>query len=188
MSEIKQIEPNDWKAFLEEFSTRNNNRRARFQVFKGRETEEESQESHLEEVSIKSEGNSQTVVVTRIDRTKADATKIRDTITNVRGIAVQYDTDGSEDVLEISERMRGIFEPPDLIARIGSFKFAALRIAKADEISVPRWITPSGIPIAHGHSGFQAGVPQPLAALLAEADQALAQNKLQTMAAFHRQD
>ena len=103
MSEIKQIEPKDWKEFLEEFSTRNNNRRARFQIFKGRETEEESQESHLEEVSIKSEGSSQTVVVTRIDRTKAEANKIHDTITNVRGIAVQYDTDGSEDVLEISD-------------------------------------------------------------------------------------
>ncbi len=96
--------------------------------------------------------------------------------------------DRTLDVLEISERLRGIFDPPDLIARIGSFKFAVLSIAKADEISVPRWITPSGIPVAHGHAGFQAGMPHPLAALLAEADQALAQNKLQTMAAFHRQD
>ena len=103
MSEIKQIEPQDWKEFLEEFSSRNNNRLARFQVFKGRESEEESQESHLEEVTIKSEGNSQTIVVTRIDRTKANAEKVHDTITNVRGIAVQYDTDGSEDVLEISD-------------------------------------------------------------------------------------
>lgn len=96
--------------------------------------------------------------------------------------------DRTLDVLEISERMRGIFEPPDLIARIGSFKFASLRIAKADEIVVPRWITPSGIPVAHGHSGFQAGAPQSLADLLAEADKALTENKLQTMAAFHRQD
>lgn len=99
MSEIKQIEPNNWSKFLEEFSTRNNNRRARFQVFKGRSADEEAQEKHLEEISIKND----TITVTRIDRTKVDAEKIHDTITNVRGIAVQYDTDGSEDALEISD-------------------------------------------------------------------------------------
>ena len=96
--------------------------------------------------------------------------------------------DQTLDVLEISERMRGIFVTPDLVARIGSFKFAALRIAKAEEIAVPQWITPSGIPVAHGHSGFQAGAPKTLAALLAEAGHALAENKLLTMEAFHRQD
>lgn len=104
MSEIKQIEPDNWKKFLEEFSTRNNNRRARFQIFKGRETENEAQESHLEDVSLKKENNSSTIIVTRIDRTKGDGEKIHDTITNVIGIAVQYDTDGSEDVLEITDK------------------------------------------------------------------------------------
>ena len=106
MSEIKQIEPQNWKDFLEEFSTRNNNRRARFQIFKGSDAEEEGQESHLEEVYIKEDGDSQTITVTRIDRTKADAAKIHDKITNVYGIAVQYDTDGSEDALEITDKER----------------------------------------------------------------------------------
>lgn len=100
MSEIKQIAPDNWANFLEEFSTRNNNRRARFQVFKGRNTENEAQESHFEEVSLK-DG---TITVTRIDRTKGDGEKNHDTITNVVGIAVQYDTDGSEDVLEITDK------------------------------------------------------------------------------------
>lgn len=103
MSEIKQIDPGDWKSFLEEFSTRNNNRRARLQIFKGRNVENEGQESHLEEVSIK-ETTSNTLTITRIDRTKGDGEKIHDTITNVVGIAVQFDTDGSEDVLEITDK------------------------------------------------------------------------------------
>ena len=101
MSEIKQIDPNSWKSFLEEFSDRNNNRRARFQIFRGKNVENEPQESHLEEVRIK-DGN--LIVITRIDRTKGDGEKIHDTITNVVGIAVQYDTDGSEDVLEITDK------------------------------------------------------------------------------------
>lgn len=104
MSEIKQIEPGNWEKFLEEFSERNNNRRARFQIFKGRNTENEAQEAHLEDISLKTEGGSKTIAVTRIDRTKGDGEKIHDTITNVVGIAVQYDTDGSEDVLEITDK------------------------------------------------------------------------------------
>lgn len=102
MSEIKQIEPNDWKEFLEDFSTRNNHRRARFQIFKGHEADEEREEAFFEDISLKDEGK--TIVVTRIDRTEANAHKIHDTITNVIGIAVQYDTDGSEDALEITDK------------------------------------------------------------------------------------
>ena len=102
MSDIKQIQPDNWKDFLEEFSTRNNNRRARFQIFSGRNVENEGQESHLEEVKL--ESDSKTVTITRIDRTKGDGEKIHDTITNVIGISVQYDTDGSEDVLEINDK------------------------------------------------------------------------------------
>lgn len=101
MSEIKQIQPENWKSFLEEFSDRNNNRRARFQIFRGKNVENEPQESHLEEVRI--EGNN-SIVITRIDRTKGDGEKIHDTITNVVGVSVQYDTDGSEDVLEITDK------------------------------------------------------------------------------------
>lgn len=104
MSDIKQIEPNNWNQFLQDFSARNNNRRARFQIFHGNQADEEGQESFLEEISLKDENNSKTIVVTRIDRTETSAEKFHDKITNVTGIAVQYDTDGSEDALEITDK------------------------------------------------------------------------------------
>ncbi len=103
MSEIKRIEPHNWADFLQDFSTRNYGRRARFQLFKGREAEEETREANLEEVLLKEEGNSNTVVVTRIVRGGKADHKTHDTITRVRGIVVQYDTDNSEDALQITD-------------------------------------------------------------------------------------
>lgn len=99
MSRIKQISQNDWGKFLEEFSMRNNSRRSRFEIFQGNNTEEERQEYFFEDISLRENGD--TIVVTRIDRTEANAGKIHDTITNVKGLAVQFDVDGSEDALEI---------------------------------------------------------------------------------------
>lgn len=104
MSEIKQIEPNNWESFLQEFSERNNNRRARFDVFReSGDVEEEAKEEYFEDAVLKSDGNAKSVEVIRIDRSNANAEKTRDVITNVRGISVQYDTDGSEDILEITD-------------------------------------------------------------------------------------
>lgn len=104
MSEIIQIEPINWKEFLNEFSTRNYNRRARFDVFRiNGVVEEEAKERHLEGILLKTEGNNKSVEVIRIDRSNKNAEKTRDVITNVRGISVQYDTDGSEDILEITD-------------------------------------------------------------------------------------
>lgn len=100
MSEVKQIAPENWSEFLKEFSDRNNNRRSRFEIFKGRDLEEEKQESFLEEVTIEND----TITVTRLDRTEATVRKIHDKITNVTGISVQYDRDGSEDVLQINDK------------------------------------------------------------------------------------
>ncbi len=100
---IKQIEPVKWEDFLQKFSQRNNGRRARFEVFRSGGVEEESREAHLEEVSLKRNGNKANVEVIRIDRADQNADKIKDVITNVRGISVQYDVDGSEDVLEITD-------------------------------------------------------------------------------------
>ncbi len=100
----KIISPENWESFLQEFAMRNNNRRARFDVFrKDGAVEEEGQEAHLEDVLLHSNGNVKNVEIIRIDRTKSNAEKTKDTITNVRGIAVQYDTDGSEDALEITD-------------------------------------------------------------------------------------
>ena len=105
MSEIKQIESKNWATFLEEFSTRNNNRRARFDVYRGDgNTEEERIEAHFEDASLKENGDQHEVVIIRIDRSKTDVEKMHDTITNVIGISVQYDTDGSEDALQITDR------------------------------------------------------------------------------------
>lgn len=100
---IAQIEPSNWAEFLSEFSQRNNGRRARFEVFRGGRVEEEGQEAHLEDVSLKRSGNKANVEIIRIDRADKNADKIKDVITNVRGISVQYDVDGSEDVLEITD-------------------------------------------------------------------------------------
>ncbi len=100
----KIISPDNWESFLQEFAMRNNNRRARFDVFrKDGETEEEGREAHLEDVKLISNGGASNVEVIRIDRTESNADKISDVITNVRGIAVQYDTDKSEDALEITD-------------------------------------------------------------------------------------
>jgi hypothetical protein len=102
MSEIKQIEPAEWGEFLRGFAARNNNRRARFDVYRSDGTaEEEGQEAHLEDVRLKTDGNSKTVEIIRIDRSHRNTGKTEDVMTNVRGVAVQYDTDGSEDALEI---------------------------------------------------------------------------------------
>jgi hypothetical protein len=104
MSEIKQIEPAEWEEFLSDFAGRNNNRRARFDVYRGDgTTEDEGQESHLEDVRLRTDGNSKTVEIIRLDRSHRNTGKTHDTITNVRGISVQYDTDGSEDALEITD-------------------------------------------------------------------------------------
>ncbi|MGI9056725.1 MAG: hypothetical protein ACR2F2_13100 [Pyrinomonadaceae bacterium] len=99
----KTIEPKNWAEFLEGFSARNNNRRARFNIFRGGEAQEEDQEAHLEDVKLVANGDAKNVEIIRIDRANSTADKINDVITNVRGIAVQYDTDKSEDVLEITD-------------------------------------------------------------------------------------
>jgi hypothetical protein len=104
MSEIKQIEPEKWEDFLRDFAARNNNRRARFDVYRsGGATEEEAREEHLEDIRLKTDGHKRAVEVVRIDRTNGNVEKTRDVITGVRGVAVQYDTDGSENVLEITD-------------------------------------------------------------------------------------
>ena len=100
----KMIAPENWEEFLQDFAARNNNRRARFDVFRsGGATEEEAVEAHLEDVKLIADGDAKNVEVIRIDRSNENAEKTHDTITNVRGISVQYDTDGSEDALEITD-------------------------------------------------------------------------------------
>ena len=95
----KLIAPDDWESFLEDFTERNKNRRARFDVFrKNGKVEEENQESHLEKISFVK--NDKKVEIVRIDRTENKNEEIKNQITKVKSLFVQYDTDGSEDVLE----------------------------------------------------------------------------------------
>ncbi len=98
------IEPSKWREFLADFSMRNYNRRARFDVFRvnGR-VEEEEKEARLEDISVKKGDKRNYIEVIRIDRSEKNADKIKDVIKNVIGVAVQYDTDGSEDALEITD-------------------------------------------------------------------------------------
>ncbi len=100
----KAIAPDKWKDFLKEFSERNRNRRARFDVFfASGETAEEGEEGHLESVSLNKNGNNTQVIVKRADQTEGKNETMTDAIDNVRGVVVQYETDGSENALEITD-------------------------------------------------------------------------------------
>ena len=100
----KIIEPDNWKKFLDEFSTRNRDRRARFNIFfASGETVEEAEEGHLESILLNRDGNKTKVVIKRADRSEGTAETMTDTIENVRGIAVQFEVDGSDNALEITD-------------------------------------------------------------------------------------
>jgi hypothetical protein len=100
----KMIAPDKWEKFLQEFATRNRDRRARFDVFRSDgTTEEEAREAHLEDVKLTHNGDQKNVEIIRIDRSDSNAEKTKEVVTNVRGITVQIDTDGSEDALEITD-------------------------------------------------------------------------------------
>src|SRR5262245_55872796 len=97
---IKAIEPQNWSKFLTEFSVRNRNRRARFEIFGQRGTVgEEEQEAHFESATI--ENN--VILIMRIDKSGNEDRMMADKFTDIRGISVQYDTDGSENILEFTD-------------------------------------------------------------------------------------
>ena len=106
----KAIEPKNWAEFLKEFSLRNKDRRARFNVFyRSGGTVEEAEEGHLESVALDKDGDKAQVVVRRADRTSENEETMTDTIENVRGVTVQFDTDRSEDILEITDGKNTLF-------------------------------------------------------------------------------
>lgn len=103
----KAIEPNDWADFLEEFSKRNKERRARFYIFfASGETLEEEEEGRFKDASLSRDGDKTRVVV---ERGTTDGNQMTDPIENVRGVAVQYETDGSENILEITDTKNTLF-------------------------------------------------------------------------------
>ena len=92
---------------MREFAVRNNDRRARFDVFESDGTvKEEGAEAHLEDIVLKTEGKTkiQTPKSFALTAVTANAEKDRVVVTNVTlECTVQYDTDGSEDALEITD-------------------------------------------------------------------------------------
>lgn len=95
----KQIDPQDWNTFLAEFSNRNRGRRARFELFHhAGEVKEEEQEAHFEDVSV----DGRVVTVRRTDRSGKEPKEMAITLHDTHGIAVQFDTDDSEDTLEFT--------------------------------------------------------------------------------------
>ena len=105
----KGIAANEWKEFLSDFALRNNGRRARFDVFERDGTViEEGQEFQLEDITVSGENDSHAIEIIRINRADANAEKNRATVTDVRGVTVQYDTDGSEDALEITDKQNNL--------------------------------------------------------------------------------
>src|SRR5438552_3626309 len=100
MTMIKAIEPKEWGAFLNGFTERNRGRRARFEIFSRGDFAEEEQEAYFENVSV----NDNTVVVKRTYEKHGEQATMIDTLENIRGISVQYDTDNSEDMLEFTGR------------------------------------------------------------------------------------
>lgn len=95
----KQIEPNNWSSFLEDFSARNKGRRARFELFHhAGGVKEEEQEAHFEGASV----NGRVVTVKRTDTSGKQPVAMSLDIRDIHGIAVQADTEGSEDTLEFT--------------------------------------------------------------------------------------
>lgn len=95
----KQIEPNNWSSFLEDFSARNKDRRARFELFHhDGDVREEEQEAHFQSAEL--EGR--TVTVTRTDTSGHTPVELIIHLPDVHGISVQLDTDDSEDTLEFT--------------------------------------------------------------------------------------
>lgn len=98
MTQKRSIESSEWTRFLNNFSSRNRGRRARFELFHTGTSQEEQQEGHFENISI--EGR--VVTVGRSYESRGEQKTMTDEITDTHGIVVQIDTDGSEDTLEFS--------------------------------------------------------------------------------------
>ena len=95
----KTIAPENWNKYLEDFSSRNTGRRARFEAFSRGAVKEEDEEAVFEGVSIADS------VVTVNRRVLADDRNapISDRLEGVHGIVVQLDSDGSDNTMEFMD-------------------------------------------------------------------------------------
>lgn len=106
----RAIAPDEWAKFLGEFSERNKNRRARFDIFfASGETVEEAEEGKLESISFDKNGDNAQVIVKRAGNAEGEAETMTDTLEHVRGVVVQYETDRSENALEITDAKNTLF-------------------------------------------------------------------------------
>lgn len=97
MTQKKVIESSSWDSFLVDFTERNRGRRARFDIFEqSGNTAEEEQEGVFERISA----SGSTVTVERTYQDSGEQKTMTDEISGIHGIAVQLDTDGSEDTIE----------------------------------------------------------------------------------------
>lgn len=92
----KIIAPDQWNEYLADFSTRNQGRRARFEAFSRGSVVEEDEEAVFQTVSIS--GDKVTV-----GRAVTGGSTITDEVTGVHGIAVQLDSDGSDNTMEFMD-------------------------------------------------------------------------------------
>ncbi|MFN7927938.1 MAG: hypothetical protein U0Y68_08315 [Blastocatellia bacterium] len=98
------INQSQWTDFLANFSRRNHARRARFERFDREGVQEEEQEAHLENLTLKFEGaDAPQLIVTRRDQSTTEPQTIVTTITNVKRLNTHFDTYHSEDGLEIED-------------------------------------------------------------------------------------
>src|SRR3954453_9846211 len=95
MTMIKTIEPQNWPAFLNEFSERNRGRRARYGVYRGADVVEEDEEARLESIAV----NDGKITVKRTFAGHGEPGEATDDLEDIRIISVQYDTDNTEDML-----------------------------------------------------------------------------------------
>ena len=93
--EKKLIPPDEWAEYLEEFSSRNRGRRARFETFAAGIVTEEDEEAVFDGVSMEKN----IAKVRRLNRTHNDD-PITDELTDIRGLTVQLDSDGSDNTIE----------------------------------------------------------------------------------------
>ncbi|MGH7782986.1 MAG: hypothetical protein ACREO5_03985 [Candidatus Binatia bacterium] len=100
MTVKKLIEPSTWPEFLTQFSERNRDRRARFELFRrDGEVAEESREGHFDGATV----DGRIVTIKRTYETSGESKTMSDELHDTHGIEVQYDTDGSEDTIEFTD-------------------------------------------------------------------------------------
>ncbi len=110
MTQKSTITPATWLDFLSDFTDRNRGRRARFEIFSPGSSAEEQQEGHFESATI----SDNVVTIQRSYESQGEQKIMSDDITDVHGITVQLDTDGSEDTFRARAAALGLAPRVDI--------------------------------------------------------------------------